>query len=37
MKTSTREWVAKAEARRALKTCRVFRKEARSCLGLPPK
>ena len=27
----------KAEARRALKTCRAFRKEARSSLGLPAK
>jgi predicted nucleotidyltransferase len=27
----------KAEARRVLKTCRAFRKEARPCLGLPPK
>jgi predicted nucleotidyltransferase len=26
----------KAEARRALKTCRAFREEARPCLGLPP-
>ncbi len=30
-------FTTKAEAQRALKTCKSFRKEARSSLGLPPK